>query len=93
MSCVEAHYFILISGRFISAIFLGTLKMGPSALKSMILAIDDSLTESVVNNLMKQLPEQEIIDSLKEYKNKYEDLATAEQFLCTVSEVHTLPKK
>ena len=72
---------------FISAIFLGTLKVDYEALKEMILKVDGNLTEALVNNLMKQLPEQDIINSLKEFKSQYQDLATAEQFLCTVGEL------
>jgi len=70
---------------FITAIFLGTLKMTHPELKDVILKVDEELTESLVNNLMKQLPPQEIIDSVKEFKKQYEELALAEQFLCTVS--------
>ena len=59
--------------------------MPHTELKQIILGVDDELTESLVNNLMKQLPEQEIIDSMKEYSKQYEELALAEQFLCMVS--------
>ena len=53
-------------------------------LKEVILKVDEELSESLVNNLMKQLPPQEIIDSVKEFKKQYQELALAEQFLCTV---------
>ena len=70
-----------------SAIFLGTLKISHQELKEIILKVDDELTESLVNNLMKQLPEQEVIDSIKEFKKQFSDLELSEQFLLKVSPV------
>jgi len=67
------------------AIFLGTLKCSFEETKNKILGVEDSLDESLLTNLMKQLPEQEIISNLKEYKKQMDELHEAEQFLCTVS--------
>ena len=59
--------------------------MNHNELKDKILRVDENFTEGQVNNLLKQLPEQEVINALKEFKDQFEELAMAEQFLCAVS--------
>jgi len=59
--------------------------MNHDELKEKILKVDENFSEAQVNNLMKQLPEQETINALKGFKGQFEELATAEQFLCAVS--------
>nr|CAB3237999.1 protein diaphanous homolog 2-like [Phallusia mammillata] len=72
------------------SIFLGTLKVPYQDLKDMILSVDDRLDEALLINLMKQLPDGEIIDALKEFKKQYDELHASEQFLCTLSDVSRL---
>ena len=59
--------------------------MNHNELKEMILKVDDKFSEAQVNNLLKQLPEQEIINALKSFQDQFEELSMAEQFLCAVS--------
>lgn len=54
-------------------------------IKDMILRVPPELTESMVNNLIKQLPEVEAINACKELKSQYDELVAAEQFLVVVS--------
>uniref|UniRef100_H2XZX4 FH2 domain-containing protein n=1 Tax=Ciona intestinalis TaxID=7719 RepID=H2XZX4_CIOIN len=72
------------------SIFLGTLKVPYAQVKTMILGVTDDMDESLINNLLKQLPEQEMISAVSEYKKQYDDLVEAEQFLCTISEIKRL---
>jgi len=72
------------------SIFLGTLKVSYSQLKTMILEVSNELDEALVNNLIKQLPESDIVASLKDFKKQYDDLTEAEKFLCTLSDVKRL---
>ena len=51
----------------------------------MILNVSSDLDEALVNNLLKQLPEADMINQLKDFKKEYEELTEAEKFLCTVS--------
>lgn len=69
----------------LTAIFLGTLKMPYEKVKTMILEVSPELTEPLVNNLIKQLPETEAITAAAELKKQYNDLVEAEQFLVSVS--------
>uniref|UniRef100_A0A4W5LVH2 FH2 domain-containing protein n=1 Tax=Hucho hucho TaxID=62062 RepID=A0A4W5LVH2_9TELE len=65
----------------VSAIFLGSFRMPYEEIKNVILEINEKLlSESMVQNLIKQLPEQETLNVLGEMKDEYEDLAEAEQF-------------
>uniref|UniRef100_H2Z891 Diaphanous related formin 1 n=1 Tax=Ciona savignyi TaxID=51511 RepID=H2Z891_CIOSA len=75
------------------SIFLGTLKVPHVEVKTMILGVSAALDESMVNNLLKQLPEQEMITAVAEYKKQYADLVVAEQFLCTLSDIKRLIPK
>ncbi|CAB1325291.1 unnamed protein product, partial [Coregonus sp. 'balchen'] len=60
-------------------------------IKNVILEINEKLlSESMVQNLIKQLPEQETLNVLGEMKEEYEDLAEAEQFGVVMSTVKRL---
>ncbi|MGH0116364.1 UNVERIFIED_CONTAM: hypothetical protein FKN15_035668, partial [Acipenser sinensis] len=59
-------------------------------IKNVILEVNESvLTESMVQNLVKQLPEAEQLSVLSEMKGEYDDLAEPEQFGVVIS---TVPK-
>ena len=64
--------------------------MNHNDLKEKILKVDENFTEGQVNNLLKQLPEQDVINALKGFKDQIEELAMAEQFLCAVSSDFTI---
>lgn len=51
----------------------------------MIVSVSDDLSDSMVNNLLKQLPEAEVVATCKDLKPQYADLVKAEQFLVDVS--------
>lgn len=72
------------------SIFLGTLKMPYEQVKNMILEVPPELTESLVNNLIKQLPEAEALTAAAEIKKQYNELVEAEQFLVVMSEIKRL---
>ncbi|KAM8971907.1 protein diaphanous homolog 1 [Pelodytes ibericus] len=71
------------------SIFLGSFRMPYQEIKNMILEVNEEvLTESLVSNLIKQLPEATQLQQLAEFKNEYDDLAESEQFgvvICSVS--------
>jgi len=71
------------------SIFLGTVKnkLSYEEIKSMILNVSSDLDEALVHNLLKQLPEADMINQLKEFKKEYEELTEAEKFLCTLSDI------
>ncbi|KAG7266046.1 hypothetical protein CRUP_013775, partial [Coryphaenoides rupestris] len=51
-------------------------------IKAVILEVNEQvLTESMVQNLIKQMPEQEQLNTLADMKDDYDDLAEAEQFV------------
>ncbi|MEE6478668.1 hypothetical protein FKM82_011937 [Ascaphus truei] len=70
------------------SIFLGSFRMPYQEIKNVILEVNEEvLTESMVTNLVKQLPEQEQLNRLAEFKDEYNDLAESEQFgvvMCSV---------
>uniref|UniRef100_A0AAZ3RZX2 Diaphanous related formin 1 n=1 Tax=Oncorhynchus tshawytscha TaxID=74940 RepID=A0AAZ3RZX2_ONCTS len=73
------------------SIFLGSFRMPYEEIKNVILEINEKLlSESMVQNLIKQLPEQETLNVLGEMKDEYEDLAEAEQFGVVMSTVKRL---
>ncbi|XP_072256771.1 protein diaphanous homolog 1 [Pyxicephalus adspersus] len=72
------------------SIFLGSYRMPYQEIKNVILEVNEEvLTESMVSNLVKQLPEGEQIQMLAEYKDEYNDLAEPEQFGVVMS---TIPR-
>eukprot|EP00079_Xenopus_tropicalis_P023054 XP_012815149.1 PREDICTED: protein diaphanous homolog 1 isoform X3 [Xenopus tropicalis] len=70
------------------SIFLGSFRMPYEEIKNVILQVNEEvLTESMVSNLIKQLPEPDQLQMLTEFKNEYKDLAEPEQFgvvMCSV---------
>ncbi|KAG8439022.1 hypothetical protein GDO86_005280 [Hymenochirus boettgeri] len=71
------------------SIFLGSFRMPYQEIKNVILEVNEEvLTESMVSNLVKQLPESDQLQMLAEFKDEYNDLAEPEQFgvvMCSVS--------
>uniref|UniRef100_A0AAY5KZ49 Diaphanous related formin 1 n=1 Tax=Esox lucius TaxID=8010 RepID=A0AAY5KZ49_ESOLU len=73
------------------SIFLGSFRMPYEEIKNVILEVNEKmLSESMVQNLIKQLPEQEQLNILGDLKDEYEDLAEAEQFGVVMSTVKRL---
>ncbi|XP_056132785.1 protein diaphanous homolog 1 [Lampris incognitus] len=73
------------------SIFLGSFRLPYEEIKNVILEINEKvLTESMVQNLFKQLPEDEKLSILGEMKDTYDDLAEAEQFGVVMSTVKCL---
>ncbi|XP_018426021.1 PREDICTED: protein diaphanous homolog 1 [Nanorana parkeri] len=73
------------------SIFLGSYRMPYQEIKNVILEVkEEVLTESMVVNLIKQLPEDEKIQLLTEHKDEYNDLAEPEQFGVVMSTVPQL---
>ncbi|XP_048186971.1 protein diaphanous homolog 1 isoform X1 [Perognathus longimembris pacificus] len=63
------------------SIFLGSFRMPYQEIKNVILEVNEAvLTESMIQNLIKQMPEPEQLKMLSELKDEYEDLAESEQF-------------
>uniref|UniRef100_A0AC11DQ27 Diaphanous related formin 1 n=1 Tax=Ovis aries TaxID=9940 RepID=A0AC11DQ27_SHEEP len=63
------------------SIFLGSFRMPYHEIKNVILEVNESvLTESMIQNLIKQMPEPEQLKMLSELKDEYDDLAESEQF-------------
>uniref|UniRef100_A0A8C0ZXP7 Diaphanous related formin 1 n=1 Tax=Castor canadensis TaxID=51338 RepID=A0A8C0ZXP7_CASCN len=62
-------------------IFLGSFRMPYQEIKNVILEVNEAvLTESMIQNLIKQMPEPEQLKMLSELKDEYDDLAESEQF-------------
>ncbi|XP_007519043.1 protein diaphanous homolog 1 isoform X2 [Erinaceus europaeus] len=63
------------------SIFLGSFRMPYQEIKNVVLEVNEAvLTESMVQNLIKQMPEPEQLKMLSELKDEYDDLAESEQF-------------
>ncbi|KAM3926537.1 protein diaphanous homolog 1 isoform 2-T2 [Leptodactylus fuscus] len=63
------------------SIYLGSYRMPYEEIKNVILEVNEEvLTESMISNLIKQLPEDDQLQALAEYKSEYNDLAEPEQF-------------
>ncbi|KFV75331.1 Protein diaphanous 1, partial [Struthio camelus australis] len=73
------------------SIFLGSFRMPYEEIKTVILEVNEAvLTESMVQNLIKQMPEPEQLKMLAELKDEYNDLAESEQFGVVISSVSRL---
>ncbi|XP_068596158.1 protein diaphanous homolog 1 [Brachionichthys hirsutus] len=73
------------------SIFLGSFRLPYEDIKNAILEVDEKiLTESLVQNLIKQMPAPEQLSVLGEMKDEYEDLAESEQFAVVMSSVKRL---
>ncbi|XP_058533564.1 protein diaphanous homolog 1 isoform X2 [Ochotona princeps] len=63
------------------SIFLGSFRMPYQEIKNVVLEVNEAvLTESMIQNLIKQMPEPEQLKMLAELKDEYDDLAESEQF-------------
>ncbi|XP_077442860.1 protein diaphanous homolog 3-like isoform X2 [Stigmatopora argus] len=73
------------------SIFLGSFRMPYKDICQMILEVDEEhLTEPMIQNLVKHLPEQEQLNTLAKYKNDYPNLSEPEQFGVIMSSVKRL---
>uniref|UniRef100_A0A8C6Y3Y0 Diaphanous related formin 2 n=1 Tax=Naja naja TaxID=35670 RepID=A0A8C6Y3Y0_NAJNA len=73
------------------SIFLGSFRMPYEEIKHIILGVDEAkLSEALIQNLVKNLPEQKELNALAELKNEYEDLCESEQFGVVMSSVKLL---
>ncbi|XP_041049131.1 protein diaphanous homolog 1-like isoform X2 [Carcharodon carcharias] len=73
------------------SIFLGSFRLPYDQIKRVILEVDEKvLTESLIQNLVKQLPPQEQLNALVELKEEYNDLSEPEQFGVIISSVSRL---
>uniref|UniRef100_A0A8C0EKJ5 Protein diaphanous homolog 2 n=1 Tax=Bubo bubo TaxID=30461 RepID=A0A8C0EKJ5_BUBBB len=73
------------------SIFLGSFRLPYEEIKSIILEVDEEkLSESLIQNLVKNLPEQKELNALAELKDEYNDLAEPEQFGVVMSSVKML---
>ncbi|XP_035016977.1 protein diaphanous homolog 1 isoform X1 [Hippoglossus stenolepis] len=73
------------------SIFLGSFRLPYEQIKDAVLEVNEKiLTESLVQNLVKQLPAPEQLSVLGEMKDEYDDLAEAEQFGVVMSSVKKL---
>ncbi|KAF7244937.1 hypothetical protein EYD10_08893 [Varanus komodoensis] len=73
------------------SIFLGSFRMPYEEIKNIILEVDEEkLSEALIQNLVKYLPEQKELSALAELKNEYDDLCEPEQFGVVMSSVKML---
>uniref|UniRef100_A0A8P0N7L9 Diaphanous related formin 3 n=2 Tax=Canis lupus familiaris TaxID=9615 RepID=A0A8P0N7L9_CANLF len=73
------------------SIFLSSFRVPYEEIKTMILEVDETqLAESMIQNLIKHLPDQEQLSSLSQFKNDYNNLCEPEQFAVVMSNVKRL---
>nr|XP_013813028.1 PREDICTED: protein diaphanous homolog 2 [Apteryx mantelli mantelli] len=73
------------------SIFLGSFRMPYEEIKSIILEVDEEkLSESLIQSLVKNLPEQKELNALAQLKDEYSDLCEPEQFGIVMSSVKML---
>ncbi|XP_047437384.1 protein diaphanous homolog 3-like isoform X2 [Mugil cephalus] len=73
------------------SIFLGSFRIPYQDIRRMIVEVDEEqLTEPMIQNLVKHLPEQEQLNALAKYKNEYSNLSEPEQFGVVMSSVKRL---
>lgn len=73
------------------SIFLGSFRMPYEEIRRIILEVDEEqLSEPMIQNLVKHLPEQEQLTALAQYKNEYTSLSEPEQFGVVMSSVKRL---
>ncbi|XP_058404259.1 protein diaphanous homolog 3 isoform X2 [Diceros bicornis minor] len=73
------------------SIFLGSFRVPYEEIKMMILEVDETqLAESMIQNLIKHLPDQEQLNSLSQFKSDYNNLCEPEQFAVVMSNVKRL---
>uniref|UniRef100_UPI00358FAF50 protein diaphanous homolog 2-like isoform X2 n=1 Tax=Myxine glutinosa TaxID=7769 RepID=UPI00358FAF50 len=73
------------------SIFLGSFRMPYEEIRSIILSVDkERITESMIQSLLNQLPEQSQLSSLASLKEEFEVLCEAEQFAIVIGAVKCL---
>lgn len=73
------------------SIFLSSFRVPYEEIKMMILEVDETqLAESMIQNLIKHLPDQEQLNSLSQFKSDYHNLCEPEQFAVVMSNVKSL---
>ncbi|KAJ8387280.1 hypothetical protein AAFF_G00159030 [Aldrovandia affinis] len=73
------------------SIFLGSFRMPYQEIRRIVLEVDEEqLTEPMIQNLVKHLPEQEQLNALVKYKQEYASLSEPEQFGVVMSSVKRL---
>ncbi|XP_061582016.1 protein diaphanous homolog 1-like [Cololabis saira] len=73
------------------SIFLGSFRLPYEEIKNAVLQVNEKiLTESLIQNLIKQLPAADQLSVLGEMKDEYDDLAESEQFGVVISSVKRL---
>uniref|UniRef100_A0A671DLE2 Diaphanous related formin 3 n=1 Tax=Rhinolophus ferrumequinum TaxID=59479 RepID=A0A671DLE2_RHIFE len=73
------------------SIFLSSFRVPYEEIKMMILEVDETqLAESMIQNLIKHLPDQEQLNSLSQFKSDYNNLCEPEQFAVVMSNVKSL---
>ncbi|XP_061130437.1 protein diaphanous homolog 2 isoform X4 [Syngnathus typhle] len=73
------------------SIFLGSFRLPYEEIREIVLQVDEErLSESLIQNLIKNLPEQNELSSLAELKAEYEELVESEQFGIVMSSVKLL---
>ncbi|XP_065437229.1 protein diaphanous homolog 3 isoform X1 [Chrysemys picta bellii] len=73
------------------SIFLGSFRVPYEEIKMMILEVDETqLAETMIQNLIKHLPEQEQLNTLSKFKSEYNNLSEPEQFGIVMSNVKRL---
>uniref|UniRef100_A0A673GUL0 Protein diaphanous homolog 2-like n=1 Tax=Sinocyclocheilus rhinocerous TaxID=307959 RepID=A0A673GUL0_9TELE len=72
-------------------IFLGSFRLPYEEIRDIVLQVDEErLSEALIQNLIKNLPEQKELINLAELKNEYEELCESEQFGIVMSSVKML---
>ncbi|XP_035983252.1 protein diaphanous homolog 2 isoform X4 [Fundulus heteroclitus] len=73
------------------SIFLGSFRLPYEEIRDIVLEVDEErLSESLIQNLIKNLPEQKELSALAELKGEYEELVESEQFGIVMSSVKLL---
>ncbi|XP_051929352.1 protein diaphanous homolog 2 isoform X6 [Hippocampus zosterae] len=73
------------------SIFLGSFRLPYDEIREIVLQVDEErLSESLIQNLIKNLPEQNELSALAELKSEYEELVESEQFGIVMSSVKLL---
>ncbi|XP_035378986.1 protein diaphanous homolog 3 [Electrophorus electricus] len=73
------------------SIFLGSFRMPYEEIRRIIVEVDEEqLTESMIQSLVKHLPDQKQLNELAKYKNEYASLCEPEQFGVVMSGVKRL---
>ncbi|MBN3270883.1 DIAP2 protein, partial [Polyodon spathula] len=73
------------------SIFLGSFRLPYEEIRDIILEVDEErLSEALIQNLIKNLPEQKELTALAELKDEYEELCESEQFGIVMSSVKLL---